>query len=911
MKALLGLALVAVLSSSGIARAAARGAGHRPRGGRILSPAESVNLFMGTSNEGASFSRGNQYPAVHTPFGMNAWSVGTASLQSPWFYDYKGDAITGVKLTHQTTVWGDDFAALDLMPMTGGASADPIARRSPYRRASETAHPYYYANTLDRYGITFELAPSPRGAILRFRYPAGEVPYLALHGAGAETAKVIPDGERAIEGRITNGGVELFFRLELDRPIRKLDASPSCVACLALARGATGAENTIVVKLATSYVSAAQAADNLALELAGETLESLTARAKAAWEDSLGRIAIEGGRPEDRVTFYSALYRALAFPKIHWEPVGRDVGRSQYRSPFDGKVHLDRKLWTGNGFWDSYRAVWPLFTILFPDLTGEMLDGWVNSYRDGGWTVRWSKPGYWECMIGTHTDIVFADALVKGIRNWDFLTGYEAAVKNAMVPGGHDGKGRRFLERSAFLGYVPWTGDRPDDEVGSRTVEDSINDFGISVLARVLGKQDDARYFANRAKGYSLLWDPKSRFFRSRDALGRLAPGDADFDPYAWRYAWTEGNAWHYRVSPLHDGAGLRALFGGPKGLEKALDEIFQADTRFGVGGYGTVIHEMTEAEAIGKKGFGQFALGNEPVHHLPHLYVYAGKPSKTQYWVRRALTELYESGTGTGHGYPGDEDAGQMSAWFVMNAMGLYSAAPGHAEYILTTPLFPKVRIAVGPGRAFEIHSGERAPDLTYIARAELDGHPYDKAYLRHATLATGGRLALTLSAQPTRWAEARASLPSSLTPVGETPRYRESLTRGATAEGPAGSPAGETADRLVDQNSATKWLVFARHAAVDVTLAREGSPDCYTLTSAGDVPARDPRAWRLSGSRDGRAFTTLDERRDVRWKDRRETKLFCFPPRGKFRHFRLEITENGGAPELQLAELELLDLS
>ncbi len=869
------------------------------------SLADQVNIFIGTNNEGPALSRGNQYPGVYTPFGMAAWSIGTQSLQSSWFYDYKDPNITGIKLTHQTTVWGSDFAAIDLMPLTGELIPDYTQRASPYQRANEIARPYYYRNTLDRYGITFEFSPSDRGAIFRFRYPTGVAPELVFNGDGAGTSRVTQQGANAIIGNITNGGVELFFRAEFDRPIASLSTGADRVLGLQFSQGPPGSANTVVMKLASSYISADQAGDNLTLELSGHTLESLAAESKAKWEQKLSQIRVRGGRAADQMTFYSALYRVFGFPKMHWEPVGQDASRSQYSSPFDNQVHLDRKFWNGNGFWDTHRTVWPLFTLLFPEMTGQMLDGWVNSYKDGGWTVRWSKPGYWDSMIGTSTDILFADAFVKGIRNWDYLTGYRASVKNAMVPGSLPGTGRRFLQRSAFLGYIPSGGKLGADQSGSRTMEDAVDDFGISVFAKALGKDDESRYFRNRALGYTKLWDPQSRFFREKDDQGNWVSEGA-FDPFVWGYAWTEGNLWHYRFAPAHDGAGLIALFGGRAGLEQALDELMTADPHFGVGSYGTEIHEMTEAQLVGKQGFGQFAINNEPVEHFLQMYAWAGRPSKTQYWARRAVTELHQSGYGNGYGYPGDEDEGQLSAWYAMNAIGIYPAAPGFPEYVMGSPIFDTVTIHPEGGRDFVISTSGNDADHVYIQQARLNGQPYGLSYLRHQDITGGGVLELVMGAQPSHWAESEASMPSSLTRLGDTPQFTPSLTAGATVTGSGENAPSETLANLVDSDSTTKWLTFASTGYFQVHLAQPAAASCYTMTSAADEPGRDPRSWQVYGV-DGSSRQLLDERKGESWSDRLQTRLFCFANRSPFADYRIEISENAGAAQLQVAEFEL----
>ena len=872
--------------------------------------AESVNIFMGTNNDGSHFSRGNQYPGVHTPFGMNAWSVGSGDLNNSWFYDFKDTVVTGIKLTHQPTVWGGDYAALDFMPMTESVSADYVGRASAFRRANEVATPYYYQNTLDRYGISFAFVPSDRGAIFQFHYPDGRTPYLAIGGISTLPQTLVQRDDRTLSGRLFNGEVDIFFSIEFDRPMLSVVTAPGMVAGIKFAPNQLGGHEPVTMKVATSYISQQQASDNLFLELRNHTIESLKIETKDKWEASLGKIEVSGPNAGDRMTFYSALYRVFAFPKMHWEPIGRDATAFQYFSPFDHQVHRNKKLWTGNGFWDSYRGVWPLLSILFPDMVGEMLDGFVDSYRDGGWTVRWSKPGYWNCMIGTHTDIIFADAFTKGIRNWDYLQGYQASLKNALVAGAPGGRGRRFLERSSFLGYAPWNYSSINDEVGAQTMEDSINDFGISQFAKALGKEGDYLYFKNRALGYANLWSPSAKFFRGKDDQGLWYSSDTEFDPYAWRYEWTEGNAWHYRMAPMHDGAGLVGLFGGRNNLEQGLDEILAASPHFAVGGYGTVIHEMAEAQYIGQKGFGQLAIGNEPIHHVLHMYAYAGRPSKTQYWVRRVLGQLFEPGYTNGYGYPGDEDTGQMSAWYVLNAMGFYSVAPGQGEYIVGSPLFEAVKINLDHGRKWQIVAENNDPTHVYISQASINGSPYDRAYLKHETIMNGGEMNLTMSGQPTAWGESAEAMPSALTTYGETPRYSESWTRHATITGSGENPPAESLRALIDQNSRTKWLTFNPQGAFTIRLPQSKVIDCYTMTSAGDFPQRDPTAWNLFGSNDGISWQLLDRRDSVAWTDRLETRVFYFNSTSSFQYYRMDITANGGASELQLAEFELRSL-
>ena len=871
-----------------------------------FSPVDLVNIFMGTNNEDARFSRGNQYPGVHTPFGMNAWSAASRDPDNPWFYQYTENTFTGIKLTHQPSVWARDHGSMVVMPMTGKLKNDPKSWFSQVKKSNETATPYYYGHFLEAYDTAIEFVPTDRAAFFRYTFPQTEKAYVVFDAKSSPDGSIFQVSEQVLSGFTENNGVKLFFSIEFDHPV----VLEKRGEILGAARLKISKQHQVQMKIGTSYISIDQARSNALVEIGDKTFEALTQEIKQRWNTVLSRVEVKGGTEENRRTFYSALYRTHAFPKIFWEHQGENTSLFQYRSPYDGKVHKGRKLWAGNGFWDTYRAVWPFFTILYPDMVGEMLDGWVNSYRDGGWTVRWSNPGYWECMISTHSDLIFADAYIKGIRNWDYHTGYEASLKNAMTKGGSRGKGRRFMERYTFLGYVPWTGLNIDDEVGARTVEHGINDFGLARWAQVMGRDLDHRYFLNRSRGYLHLWSPETQHFRVKDDRGRWRTSTAAYDPYAWRYGWTEGNAWHYRTAPMHDGHGLVSLFGGRKGLEQGIDEVLGASSRFEVGGYGRVIHEMLEAEVIGKKGFGQFALGNQPIQHMLHMYSFAGRPSKTQKWTRRALTELFSSGVGDGYGYPGDEDNGQTSVWYVMNAMGFYPASPGFPEYILTSPLFDEVKIHLSNSKTFVIKADGNDQENLYIQQAHLNGETYGKNYLNHQDILQGGVLKLQMGSEPSSWGERLEDAPSGITPPGVMPVYYPDLSRKEGGFASGENQPQEAVLAAFDDDATTKWLTFANQSYLGNDLGDNYLVNTYTLTSANDFPERDPKDWVMEASLDGENWQILDTQKQMNWQYRYQTKVFALKNQQPFRYYRLRVTANHGAAATQLGEMELIFL-
>lgn len=862
---------------------------------------------MGTNNDGPRFSRGNQYPGVHTPFGMNAWSPASQDPDNSWFYQFTDKTFTGFKLSHQPSVWAQDHASLAVMPMTGPLKTGPRQRQSQVSKDNEIASPYFYQQKLLSYDTVIKFAPTNRAGIFQFNFPAKES-WVLIDSKNPLKSSSNKLGPKEIEGSITNSGITLYYNIVFNQEISSVKRRHDMNVAVNFAKG-----GLVEMRMGTSYISRNQAKSNRLLELGERTLAEIVAAGKKEWNEILSNIEVEGGNDEYKRTFYSAMYRTYAFPKVFWEPQGEDFTKAQYRSPYDGEVHLDRKLWSGNGFWDTYRAVWPFFTIMYPSMTGEMLDGWVNSYRDGGWTARWSNPGYWECMISTHTDLIFADAYIKGIRNWDYQTGYEASIKNATQIGGYRGKGRRFMDRYQYLGYVPWTGLNDNDEVGARTVEHGVNDFGIARWAEALGKDTDASYFMNRSRGYLNLWSPEVRHFRAKDDKGEYRTSTETFDPYAWRYAWTEGNSWHYRTAPMHDGHGLAELFGGRGELAQGIDEVLSASTHFSVGGYGREIHEMTEAKAIGEKGFGQFALGNQPIQHMLHMYNFTDSPWKAQKWVRKAMTELFSSGLKDGYGYPGDEDNGQTSVWYVMNAIGLYSTSPGFPEYTIVSPLFSKASLKLESGKIFHMEAVNNNEKNIYIQEAYLNGRVLSKNYLSHTEIQAGGTLQLIMGSEPSSWGSRPEDSPSGITPIGEQPRYYKDLADSKSSFARGDSPQNETSSFAFDDDSNSKWLVYDSIGMIGTKLVEARGVNLYTISSGNDFPNRDPKSWILEGSSDGETWNVLDRQESVSWQGRQQLKIFEVESANndsQYSYYRINILENHGAEETQISEIEFLQL-
>ncbi|GIF22845.1 putative alpha-1,2-mannosidase [Actinoplanes tereljensis] len=850
------------------------------------------------SNSDSSYSRGNTFPGTTVPNGFNFWTPITNGNNDGWLYQYSATTVQGFGISHEPSPWIGDYGALQVMPMTGAVKTTPDARKSTFSHANEVANAHYYKTQLDTYGITAEMTPTDHAGVLRFKYPATSEAVIVFDTIDKVGGSMSVDAAgRTITGYVDHKGPRLYFSATVDKAIAAT-GSVSGQGVTNWIRFATAANEQVTLKMATSYISVAQATANLGQEVGTKTFDAVREEAAAVWDAALGKVRIEGASADRLTTFYSNMYRAFMYPNNMSEMVG---GVRKYFSPYDNAVH-DGQMYVNNGFWDTARAVWPLYTLLSPTRTGEMLDGFVNGFKNGGWTARWSGPGYIDIMVGTNQDLAFADAYVKGVRNFDYQAAYASMVKNATVYSGSGSKGRKAVEVSTFKHYVP------SDVLGesaSWTLEDANNNFGIAQLGRALGYAEDADYFQNRALDYANLYSSSVGFFRGKQSNGSWRTVDSAFQPNAWGYEFTEGAPWHYATPAPQDPQGMANLYGGRAQLAAKIDSVFAASRDYNVGGYGGVIHEMREAYDT---NMGQYAHPNEPIHHMLYMYNYAGTPAKTQTHVRDVLTKLYGSGAGNGGGYLGDEDNGQMSAWYVFSALGFYPARMGSTDYTIGAPLNPKATVTLENGRTFTVEAPAVSDTNRYIQSATLNGVAYTKNYLTHADLLAGGTLSFVMGPNPSTWGTGTNDVPSSITTGSAVPRPLTDRATGGTLTASGENAPNEARTALVDDTSLTKWLTFQNTATLEYALPTAAAVKQYTLTSANDAAGRDPRSWTLQGSTDGTTWTTLDTRSGLDFSDRRQTRAFVIANTTAYSRYRLQITANHGAAETQLAEWELL---
>lgn len=715
------------------------------------NPVDWVNPLMGTDSK-FELSNGNQYPVIALPWGMNFWSPQTGKMGDGWLYQYSADKIRGIKQTHQASVWIGDYGQFSLMPVTGSLRVDEEARASWFSHKAEVAKPHYYSVYLADHDVTAEVAPTERAAKFRFTYPETDSAYLVIDAFDKGSfIKVIP-AERKVIGYTTknSGGVPAnfknFFVMTFDKPFtyaatydhtqKQSGLEYTGNHAIGVIAFQTKRGEQVQASVASSFISHEQAERNLA-ELGDAEFDTVKAKGEAIWNAELGRIAVTGGTDDQLRTFYSCLYRVLLYPRKFYEYDA--AGAIVHYSPYNGQV-LPGYLFTDNGFWDTFRAVFPFFNVMYPTLTGQIMEGLVNTYKESGWLPEWASPGHRESMIGSNSASIIAEAYLKGARGYDIHTLYEALLKNSEHEGPLTSVGRRGVKYYNQLGYVPY--DVGINENAARTLEYAYDDFAIYRLAKELGRPGaEIKRFAKRALNYKNVFDPATGWMRGKNEDGSF---QSPFNPFKWGDAFTEGNSLHYSWSVFHDVRGLIDLMGGKAKFTAKLDSIFTLPPIYDESYYGIVIHEIREMQIM---NMGQYAHGNQPIQHMTYLYNYAGQPWKTQYWVREVMDKLYHSGP---DGYCGDEDNGQTSAWYVFSALGFYPVCPAMDQYVIGSPLFEKAVVKLENGNQLIIRAAENKPANRFIHSAMLNGKPYSKNWLSHSDVMKGATLELNMTDKP-----------------------------------------------------------------------------------------------------------------------------------------------------------------
>lgn len=721
--------------------------------GLVVSPVDYVSTLVGTLSK-HSLSTGNTYPAIAMPWGMNFWTPQTGKMGDGWQYVYTEDKIRGLKQTHQPSPWINDYGQFAIMATTGEPRFGEDERASWFSHKSETATPYYYKVYLADWDVTAEIAPTERAAIIRLTFPETRQANIIVDAFDGGSRVEVDASRKVVTGYTVknSGGVPDNFRnyfvIQADHDFTLSEHvggdRQGAVLTMSTRRG-----EQVILRVASSFISEEQAWQNLR-ELAGRSFDEVCRAGRQRWNDVLGRIEVDDRNIDHLRTFYSCLYRSVLFPRAFYEIDAQ--GNTVHYSPHTGEV-CPGYYFTDTGFWDTFRCLFPLLNLVYPEMNMKMQEGLANCYRESGFLPEWASPGHRGCMVGNNSASVVADAFlklnnlkIKELNEYDIETLWQAVTHgaNAVHPQ-VSSTGRLGYEYYNRLGYVPYN--VGINESVARTLEYAYDDWCIYQLGRALGKKEkELKPFRERAMNYKNVFDSETRLMRGRNEDGTF---QSPFSPLKWGDAFTEGNAWHYTWSVFHDPEGLIRLMGGKESFVQMLDSVFNVPPLFDESYYGSVIHEIREMQIM---GMGNYAHGNQPIQHMIYLYDWAAQPWKAQQRVREVMDRFYNAAP---DGYCGDEDNGQTSAWYVFSAMGFYPVCPGSGQYAIGSPYFDRVTLhlpSVATQSQQTLTIEARNVSQPFIGSMTIDGRSCDRNYLEHAELIKGGTIVFQMQASPNR---------------------------------------------------------------------------------------------------------------------------------------------------------------
>jgi len=706
-----------------------------------VDPVDYVNPLMGTQSK-YELSAGNTYPAIAMPWGMNFWSPQTGKMGDGWAYTYDADKIRGFKQTHQPSPWINDYGQFAIMPLTGKPVFSEDARASWFSHKAEVAKPHYYSVYLADHDIVTEITPTERAAIFRFTFPKSDNSYIVIDALdGGSFVNIVPEENKIIGYTVKNsGGVpdnfKNYFVIVFDKAFstEALNLPPHAGAIVGFK---TRRGEQIHARIASSFISAEQAELNLK-ELGNRSFDEVKLAGERRWNEVLGKVEIEDGNIDKLRTFYSCLYRSTLFPRSFYEI--DENGEPVHYSPYNGKIEKGY-MFTDTGFWDTFRCLFPLLNLLYPEMNLKMQEGLLNTYRESGFFPEWASPGHRGCMVGNNSASVLADAYLQGIKVVDAETLWKGITYTANhVHPQISSTGRLGYEQYNSLGYVPC--DIGINESAARTLEYAYDDWCIYQLGRALGKpESEINIYAERSRNYRNLFNPKYNMMCGKKKDGAF---NEPFSPFKWGGDFTEGNALHYTWSVFHDPAGLISLMGDAKTFNAMLDTVFSLPPIFDESYYRSVIHEIREMQIM---NMGNYAHGNQPIQHMIYLYNYSGEPWKAQYHLRQVIDRLYFA---TPDGYCGDEDNGQTSAWYVFSALGFYPVCPGSGQYVLGSPIFEKAKVHLQNGKTLEIQTNNNSNLNVYVKNLKLNGKNYSHNFFEIQTLKNGAKLYFEMDAKP-----------------------------------------------------------------------------------------------------------------------------------------------------------------
>ena len=662
---------------------------------------ETIDTRFGTASKHA-FSRGNTLPYTGVPFGMNYFVPQTSDQEGSWFFDPHLPIFQGVRLTHQPSPWIGDYSWLLLTPVTGEISGDTLFhRQSSYNLERAIFNPHYLRTFSERYQIETQLTPTCYGASIQLRQTQGKALSLYLHAADELTVEQVDKKTLALrqegETETNKNPLVMFTALSFSKDIESINQEGQDWRI-----DLAGAEAQ--VQLATSFISKEQALFNLPKQ----NFEETKTNAKESWEDLLGRFDVVETGSVDRTFFDHCLYRLFLFPQTFYEV--NEQGENIHMGLASGTIKPGL-LYTNNGFWDTFRTSFPLFALIIPEYYHQFLEGFLNSYRDTGYLPKWLAPDERGMMPGTLIDGLIADSACKGMApelEEEFL---KAMIETATKADPKAVNGRHGLAQYQELGYLS----TDYHESVSHTLDYAYSDFCISTCAAKLGQEELAQTYSQYSKNYQNLFDPETGYMRARDVDGNFRP---DFSPYSWGRDYAECSAVQASLGVLHDISGLSQLMGGKEAFSNYLLKTCQSLPLFETTGYGYEIHEMSE---MATAPFGQLAISNQPSFHIPYLFRYSNYSQYTSLLIKTLRQKAFRSGWDA---YPGDEDNGSLSAWYVWSALGLYPTCPGKANYDLGIPLFDHLRVYLAEKEQWlDIRTQQNHEHFYFVKDCRLDG--------------------------------------------------------------------------------------------------------------------------------------------------------------------------------------------
>lgn len=723
-------------------------------------PVDKVNTFIGTTGHKGTVNYGGVCPWITPPHGMTSWTPMTQENNISLLpFRYEQNKIIGFMGTHQPTVWMGDYGFITIMPEVGSAKIIPADREMDIIPGSQKAKPYYYSVELTNVNsqkIHVKLTATARCGLFEITYPEsaysrlfiemsrlpGFKGWIKISADHKEITGYNPD--RHNEYKRKNMGPELknfkgYFVIQFEKPFESYstwenislsDSNSSGIKIYkdkdeltgsnigAFASFATMNGQVVKVKIGSSFISLKQARQNIQKEIPSWNFAKIESRTKHEWNEALSRIKVEGGSSDEQTIFYTAMYHSLLYPR-RFDEYGR------YYSAFDEKIH-EGVSYNDYSMWDTFRALHPLLTLMDPEDVSPMVQSMVQMYEEGGWMPKWPNPTYTNIMIGTPADAIVADAYVKGFKNFDIQRAYEAIRKDAMTsPDGDTLKrwedranwtsyeARAGLTYYKSLGFVP--ADRTNESV-SNTLEYAIEDFCVAQVAKGLGKMSDYKLLTEHSKNYRNVFDPATGFMQPKLSNGSFYKGD----PAKYR-SFTEGSPWTYLFCVMHDVPGLIQLMGKEAFISK-LDSNFSS---------------------------GHYAYDNEPENHYPYLYDWVDQPWKTQKILSDVAVKNFRN---TPDGITGNDDCGQMSAWYIFTALGFYPVCPASGYYATGRPFFPKitVNLTFPEKNTLTILATNLTSKNIYVKSIKLDGHPLKGYFLKYSDLFSHKVIEFEMSNEP-----------------------------------------------------------------------------------------------------------------------------------------------------------------